>query len=91
MRKLAVGIGCCLAFVFAPALMGCAATEQIGADTSCREFLQADSEEQNSALARVADEKGAKNTLTPLGRPNINYLCSRDQDRTVGEVVESTG
>lgn len=64
---------------------------EMNAETSCRDFLQAPLDEQNAAIARVADELGAKNALTPLGRPNIDYLCSRDQDRTLGDAVEGTG
>lgn len=72
-------------------LAGCSATDSMNADTACRDFLQATVQDQNAALAQVADELGARDALTPLGRPNIDYLCSRDQDRTLGEVVEMTG
>lgn len=84
-------ICCWLLLATAPALVGCSLTEEMNADTRCREFLQAPAEEQNAAVARVSDELGTRNGLTPLGRPNINYLCSRDQDRTLGEVVKATG
>lgn len=63
----------------------------MNADTSCREFLQATPQDQNAAVARVADELGAKDALTPLGRPNIDYVCAGDQDRTLGEAVRLTG
>lgn len=65
--------------------------EQIGSETSCREFLQEPRDVQNAAIARVSDELGAGGALTPLGRPNIDFLCANDQDRTLGDVVESTG
>ena len=55
------------------------------------EFLQAAPQDQNSAIARVADDLGTQNALTPLGRPNIDYQCSRDQDLTLGEAVRRTG
>jgi hypothetical protein len=70
---------------------GCGAGEEMNADTTCRDFLQASYEDQNAAIARVADELGTENSLTPLGRPNIDYLCTGDQDRTLGEAVKATG
>lgn len=79
-------------------LIGLAATgcgidesEEMNADTECREFLQAPRDEQDAAIARVSDDIDARNALTPLGRPNIDYLCSQDQDKTLGKVVEQTG
>lgn len=71
-------------------LSGCRAAE-MNADTPCREFLQAPLDEQNAAVARVADELGAEDAVTPLGRPNIDYLCSQNQDMTLGEAVRLTG
>jgi len=73
------------------AVAGCSATDSMDANTACRDFLQAPLEDQNAAIAQVSDDLGTRNALTPLGRPNIDYLCSRDQDRTLGEVVERTG
>lgn len=74
-----------------PVLSGCTGAAAMDADTSCRDFLQAAGDDQNSAIARIADDIGARNALTPLGRPNIDYLCSNNQDRTLGEVVKATG
>lgn len=71
-------------------LGGCGAG-QMNADTTCREFLQAPLDEQNAAVARVADEVGAQDAVTPLGRPNVDYLCAQDQDMTLGEAVRQTG
>jgi hypothetical protein len=81
----------CISLVASPVMIGCASSEELSTGTSCRDFLQAPVAEQNAAIARVADELGTRNALTPLGRPNIDYLCSTDQDRTLGEVVEATG
>lgn len=80
----------CVVVAAAVAVAGCG-TEEMDANTSCREFLQASPEEQNAAIARVSDALGTKNGLTPLGRPNISYLCARDQDRTLGQAVRRTG
>lgn len=87
-HRALVRLSGCLALLLV--LAGCGG-EQMDADTPCREFLQAPGNEQNAAIARVADELGARNALTPLGRPNIDYLCSQNQDLTLGEAVRLTG
>lgn len=86
----AVNVGSCLLIGVALLTAGCTA-EEMNADTACRDFLQAPIDEQNAAVARVADNLGADDAMTPLGRPNIDYICSQDQDRTLGEAVEATG
>ncbi len=91
MSALAVAGLTSLVLVGAVTVSGCSATDSMNADTACRDFLQASIEDQNAAIAQVADELGTRSALTPLGRPNIDYLCSRDQDRTLGEAVEMTG
>lgn len=63
----------------------------LDAASSCKEFMNASPEEQNSAVSRVASEYGAGNAVTPLGRPNINYLCAKFPEWTLGEVVQRTG
>lgn len=89
MKSAARGM-CVLALAVLPVVTGCG-TEDMNANTKCRDFLQATTDEQNAAIARVADSLGATDALTPLGRPNINYLCSQDQDRTLGDAVKGTG
>lgn len=90
MKRKVILLGCCL--LLAGGLAGCdKAAAGMNADTTCRDFLQATRDDQNAAIARVADEVGARDALTPLGRPNIDYLCSQDQDLTLGDAVESTG
>jgi len=82
-------VACCVGL--SGALAAACGVNEMGAETSCRDFLQAPADEQNAAIARVADEQGTNNALTPLGRPNIDYLCSGDQDRTLGDAVRLTG
>jgi hypothetical protein len=73
------------------ALLPACQSDQMDAATPCRDFLQATRDDQDAAIARVADEFGTGNALTPLGRPNIDYVCSMDQDRTLGQAVQMTG
>ncbi|HEX2419539.1 MAG TPA: hypothetical protein VHJ83_15675 [Micromonosporaceae bacterium] len=64
---------------------------EMTASTSCREFLQQPRNVQDAAIARISDELGTREAMTPLGRPNIDYLCSQDQDLTLGEAIRMTG
>jgi hypothetical protein len=59
--------------------------------SSCREFLQADRAEQDKAVARVAEELNVKRVLSPLVRPNIDYICGNDPDETLGGAVQGSG
>lgn len=79
-----------LVAVVAWGLAACGA-DPMSADTSCRQFLQAPADERDAAVARVSDEVGAQMAVTPLGRPNIEFLCSQDQDGTLGDAVRNTG
>lgn len=61
------------------------------AQTTCRDFMQAAPADQDAAVDQVASEAGAANAVTPLGRPNVDYLCTQDPEMTLGEAVELTG
>jgi hypothetical protein len=69
-------------------MAGCAGGE-LSADSSCRDFLQASSDEQGAAIARVSDELDT--SISFLSEPNISNNCSLDQDQALGEVIERFG
>lgn len=75
--------------VIAGLITSCA--QELNATTSCRDFLQASSDEQSAAVARVADELSVQDAVGPLGQANITYLCGNDGDMTLGQAVEATG
>lgn len=61
------------------------------ADSSCKDFLNAPIEDQDEAVSSIAADVGAGNAVTPLGRPNIDYICANNPDETLGEAIEATG
>lgn len=75
--------------VVAIALSGCGSG--ITASTRCSEFLHASLQDQDAAVFRVASDMRAGNAVTPLGRPNVNYICANAPDKTLGDVVRQTG
>jgi hypothetical protein len=70
-------------------LTGCA--KHLSANSSCRDFLNASASEQDSAVNKIAADLHAGNAVTPLGRPNISYLCANAPDMTLGTAIQRTG
>lgn len=71
---------------------GCAVGgSSIDANTSCKDFLHASPSDQDAAVSKVASDLHAANAVTPLGRPNINYICAGNPDTTLGQAVKATG
>ena len=64
---------------------------RLDARSSCRDFMDASSEDQDRAVSRLAVEFRAPDAVTPLGRPNVDYLCAANPDRTLGDAVRATG
>lgn len=79
-----------LALVALTALTSCGGAG-LSADSSCKDFLNASVEDQDQAVSSIAGDLEAANAVTPLGRPNVNYLCANDPDKTLGEAIEATG
>ena len=63
----------------------------IGASTSCKDFLHASPQDQEAAVSKVAADMRAGNAVTPLGRPNVNYICANSPGKTLGDAVRATG
>lgn len=69
----------------------CSSGPSLSADSTCRDFMSASAEDQTSAVNMIATDLGAANATTPLGRPNVNYLCAQAPTRTLGWAVDETG
>jgi hypothetical protein len=69
-------------------LTGCGSG--LAAKSSCQSFLNASEADQNAAVSKLAGELHAPEAATPLGRPNINYLCASDPRLSLGEAVNHT-
>lgn len=92
LRATAYGATACAAAAsLALASTGCAIGNQLDADSSCKDFLNASAQDQDEAVNKVAADMHAGNAVTPLGRPNISYICANNPDTTLGEAVKATG
>lgn len=70
------------------ASMGGCAAMQMNADTKCSEFMKASKSARDDTVTRVAAERGNGVVTTPLGRPNVEYLCAQQPDWTLGHVID---
>jgi hypothetical protein len=75
--------GCCLIMA--------ACGGGLTANSSCTDYLNASSQDQNDAVESIAGQLHAGNAVTPLGRPNIDYLCTQEPTATLGHVIQQTG
>jgi hypothetical protein len=82
--------GAAATLALALATSGCGLAS-MDASTSCGDFLHATLADQDAAVSKVASDLKAGNAVTPLGRPNISYLCANDPDMTLGDAVRHTG
>ena len=66
-------------------------SNSLSASSSCKDFLNASQSEQVSAIDKIAAQENAPNATTPLGMPNISYLCAGDPSQTLGWAIQQTG
>lgn len=79
-----------VAFICGGSLAACGG-QALTASSPCQDYLSSPKQVQDSAVSRIAGEKHAGNAVTPLGRPNIDYLCANNTNMTLGQVIEATG
>jgi len=72
-------------------LAGCGKKAGLTSSSSCKDFLNASPTDQVSAIDKIAAQEHAPNSTTPLGQPNIGYLCAGDPNMTLGEAIRRTG
>ena len=68
----------------------CSSGASLSADSTCRDFMEASPEDQTAAVNVIATDLGAASATTPLGRPNVNYLCAQAPTRTLGWAIDET-
>jgi hypothetical protein len=82
--------------LFAAALAGCLSITLAGcsasltAQSSCKDFLNASQSDQVTAIDKIAPQEDAPDATTPLGMPNVSYLCSGDPSQTLGWAIQQT-
>lgn len=87
-RRHAVVATICTVALAIP-LVGCGQT--LTAESPCSDYSTFNRDDQNAAVSKIAAELRAPNAVTPLGRPNIDYLCTNNQSMTLGEAIAKTG
>jgi hypothetical protein len=50
--------------------------------------MSASVEEQQEAISKLSSQFDTPETATPLGAPNVAYVCSSESDLTLGEYFE---
>ena len=63
----------------------------LGTNSSCQDFLNASPQDQDQAVSQLAVQLHAPDAVTPLGRPNIDYLCTNEPNNTLGWAISHTG
>jgi len=66
-------------------LTGC--SHSLTAQSSCKDFLNASQSDQIQAIDKVAAQEDAPDATTPLGMPNISYLCTGSPNQTLGWAI----
>jgi hypothetical protein len=58
------------------------------ASSTCADFMSASPEEQSAAISKLSSEFDTPETATPLGAPNVPYVCAQEPAETLGEYFE---
>jgi hypothetical protein len=86
-RQLAVVASiCCLGVAAAGCSHG-----GLTANSSCQDFLNASPSDQVQAIDSIASQEDAPDATTPLGMPNVSYMCAQAPSETLGWAVRETG
>lgn len=79
----------CVAALAFTVLGGCT-SRTVTQDTPCSEFMKLSESQRNDAVIRIASELGNPDVTTPLGRPNVEYVCAQAPKMTLGRVIEAS-
>jgi hypothetical protein len=66
-------------------------SKPLNAASSCKDFLNASPSAQQNAIDKIAVAEHAPEATTPLGLPNVSYLCTGSPNQTLGWAVQRTG
>ena len=59
----------------------------ISKDASCREYLQASTEDREHAVKTIGLQVGATGAGNPMARLNVDYICGETPGASVGKVI----
>lgn len=80
--------GICLS-IAALLLASCTGAAQMSADTSCSDYIQADSETRAEAVRRVGSELGTAFAGNPMTLMSLDQACTSSPNRTIGHYLEA--
>lgn len=67
--------------------LGCGGSG-LTASSSCADFMGASLEDQMEAISKLSSEFETPETATPLGAPNVSYVCAQEPEETLAEYFE---
>jgi hypothetical protein len=70
-------------------LLGCGG-EELSASSSCEDFLAASPEDQQQTISKLSSEFNTPQLTTPLGEPNVAYVCASSPEMTLEELFQRT-
>lgn len=85
MSKLALTSMVAIAIVFS----GCGGGG-LEASSSCEDFLASAPEDQAQTISKLSSQFDTPELTTPLGEPNVAYVCSSSPEMTLEEVFQRT-
>lgn len=88
-RRTTAVLATCLVLA-TPVVSGCGGPS-LSASSSCQDFLNAAPQDQDTAVSKLAGDLHAPDAVTPLGRPNVNYMCANEPNMTLGDAISKTG
>jgi hypothetical protein len=79
-------LGAFAVLLMVPCLSACGSSKKLTADSSCRDYMSASPQKQETAVNKLAMDLNAPNA-SGLGQPNIGNACVRSPDTTLGTVI----
>lgn len=62
----------------------------VSANTLCSDFMKLSANERDDAVNRLAVELNNPDVVTPVGRPNVEYMCAQTPSMTIGQVIQGS-
>jgi hypothetical protein len=60
----------------------------LSASSSCGDFLAASPEDQTQTISQLSSQFDTPELTTPLGEPNVAYVCSSSPEMSLEEVFQ---
>ncbi len=88
-RRTARRIVATLALTIGSALLATACGGGLSEDSTCKDYLAASADQQQSIVMQLAGKYDKPDYATPLGMPQVAYSCAALPDTTLGEYFKT--